>query len=141
MKKARNKMIISILSATMILGAAYMFLPQKAEAAGYNFSNIQNYAFSVATDVNLGYRTKAVDTNNTGYYTSSIVGDVDYTWRLYLPDKSTQAMNFVRGVGERQTYGTLYTQYRSKGNAFRYKASNSSTTRRITLMGVFKTAS
>lgn len=113
---------------------------KEVKATPYSFYRITSYAFSTGTDVNMGYRTTAKDSNNTGYYESQSLGNVNYTWRLYLTDRSTQAMQYVNGVGETPTYGKLYSQYRAKGNAFCYKAASSHTGNPLTLIGEFKTA-
>lgn len=103
------------------------------------FYSISNYAFSSGTDVNLGYRTKAKDGNWTGYYSPKVAGNQNYTWRFYLTNRTTQAMNYVIGYGEVGTSGSLYNDYRKAGSAFRYKAANSHTGYKLTLEGNFKT--
>lgn len=140
MNKTMKKAAIGILSMSCAFGMMLTASAKEVKATWYEFHRITSYAFSTGTDVNLGYRTKARDVNNTGYYETSSPGDVDYTWRLYLPNKSTQAMGYVNGVGEVPTQGTLYTAYRAKGNAFCYKAASSHTGNPLTLIGTFTTA-
>lgn len=139
-KVVRRKVIIGVLSMTCALGAMLITSAKDVKATSYNMSFLR-YNFSTGTDVNLGYRTRAEDINNTGYYSTPVSGNVDYAWRLYLTDKQTQAMNYVNGVGEVPTSGRLYASYRAKGNAFYYKASHSHTGNRLYIAGIFKTAS
>lgn len=140
LNKTFKNVIIGILSTACVFGMMFATSAKEVKATPYAFYRITSYAFSTGTDVNLGYRTKAIDSNNTGFYESSSSGNVDYTWRLYLPNKSTQAMGYVNGVGETPTQGTLYTAYRAKGNAFCYKAASSHTGNPLTLTGSFTTA-
>jgi len=140
LNKTIKKIMIGLLSITFAFGIMTMNSTKEVKATMYGFYSISNYNFSSGTDVNLGYRTKAIDGNWTGYYSPKVAGNQNYTWRFYLTDKTTQAMNYVNGCGEVGTSGTLYTAYRAAGKAFRYKAANSHTGYKLTLEGNFKTS-
>lgn len=124
------------------IGAVSMgMLNAKPVEAGtsYNFS-IMNYAFTTSSYTSTKSVTRGYDVNNTGYYQGlTINGNIDYTSRLYLTDKTTKAMDYMAAVAEVPNSGPLWSSYRNKGRSFKLKVATEHPGYKLILSGIYYT--
>ena len=84
--------------------------------------------------------TRGYDSNNDGYYQGlTINGNIDYTSRLYLTDKTTKTMDYMAAVAQVPNSGPLWTSYRNKGRSFKLKVATEHPGYKLILSGIYYT--